>query len=216
MSDADDNLGVGGGLPPLSPLRGPSLEDDEKAMKKGKGVMLAAMLAALAVPIIGVVLYLALSGGDEQYRTLGRNVNGLHDQSFKAFWGCSLRGANLEEIRSNTDLSAQINTRAGNGRGRYAQHVRDECMPMLEEIEPALSQLIPPEEMRSQVQELGRATGELRSGWSGFVAHLEGLEEDPYDEREAREHVNNIAKGWYDYRRSHKALNDAIRERIEE
>ncbi len=185
-------------------------------MRKGKGGLMAAMVGIplLAILVIGGLV--VMSEGDEPYRTLGRNINGLRQERFDPFWGCVLDGVEIDNIDSNTVLAREIHQRAGSGRrAAWAAHVRDDCMPDLTELELRLSVLIPPEELTSQVHELEGATSDLRSAWSGYVAYVEGLDEEPYDRERAGAHVTAIARAWYDYRRVHGALNSAIRERLE-
>jgi len=214
MSDPNDNLGVGDGQPPLSPLGGPSLEAEEKAIRSGKGKMMTGMIIAVVAAMAGVIALVSLGSGDDTWSKFGRNINGLRTEHFDAFWGCSLRGANLSDIRNNADLTTQINTRTKNGRARYVRHVRDECLPKLTELEPKLQSLIPPEEMQTNLQELTSSVSDLRSGWSGFIAHVEGLGENSYDEDAASEHVLKISKGWYDYRRTHNEMNSVVRQQL--
>lgn len=212
MSDPNENLPLGG-QPPLSPLGGPSLEEEEKAMRKGKGRMLAGMILAVVAAVAALGLYLA-SGDDETYSEFGRNVNGLHQARFNKFWDCSFQGFPMAKVKNDQDLREQIHKRASVGKARFGRLVRDDCLPELAELEPGLTALIPPEEFAEQVRELSDSVGSLRSGWSDFIAHLDGLGDQPYDEGAASEQVGRIAKGWYDYRRTHGALNAKLREKL--
>jgi hypothetical protein len=212
--DPNDNLGVGDGTPPLNPLGGASFEAEEQAMRSGKGRMLAAMIGFGVLAVAGIVAMLALGGEDEEYSKFGRNINGLRQEHFDVFWGCSLRGVNLADVRTNQDLMAQINRRATNGKARYGRQVRDNCLPQLTELEPKLRALITPEDMQEQVNELASSTEQLRASWSGFIAHLETLQDQPYDEDVAAEHVTNITKGWFDYRTTHNDLNKAVKAKL--
>ena len=199
---------------PLGP--DPTLEDEERALKRGKGAMMAAMMA---VPLLAVALVLAWSlsdGGDESYRILGRNLNGLRQSRFDVFWGCALDGVNPATLRNNTELMTQLEQRGGGPRRRaWAGKVRDECLGHLDALERELSALIPPEALFPKVTELKTTTGSLRSAWSGYIAYLEAVRTNGYDEAAAHEHVVAVARAWYDYRRLHAELNDAVREKIE-
>jgi len=215
MSDPNDNLGVGGGQMPLGPIA--SMEADEKAMKSGRGRMLAAMIGSVVLALVALVAYMASGGETEMYSQFGRNINGLRAEHFDGFWGCALQGEDVTAISDNTALMAAINTRAGNGRGNYARQVRDECMEKLGELEPALQGLIPPPEMQAKTRELEAAVGESRSAWSGFIAFLEAIgDDDAYDEAAAREHVTAVARSWYDFRRIHNELNAMVREKLDQ
>ncbi len=214
MSDPNDNLGVGGGQMPLGPIA--SMEADEKAMKSGRGRMLAVMIGSVILAVVALIAYMASGGEEEMYSQFGRNINGLRTNDFDVFWGCALRGEDIAEIHDNTALMAAINRRAANGRGNYARQVRDECMDKLAELEPALQALIPPPEMQGKVRELESAVGEGRSAWSGYIAYLEAIPEgEGYDEDAAREHVTAVARSWYDYRRIHNELNSMVAEKLD-
>lgn len=211
MSDPNEGLPLGGGLPPATLA---SLEAEEQAMKKGKGTMLAVMIG-VAVLAVGGFVAMLMMGGENPYGQLGQNINGMRDEHFDSFWGCALRGAQLDEIRNNDDLRAALNTRAEQGRGRYGAHVRDQCLPKLADLGPKLQALMPPEDLTPKVRDLVDATGRLRSGWSAFIAHLDGLAGDaPYVSEDAQEHLTAIERAWFDYRRAHNEANAVIREKL--
>jgi hypothetical protein len=211
MSDPDLNLGVGGGPPPLG--GGPSLEEDEKALKKGRtGVLVGGVLAAVAATA-GLV-FLLVSGDDgEAYGAVGRQINGMKQEHFDAFWACALPNERLSDLRSDQDLRHAIEERARTAPGRYARHVREQCLVKLSEHEPRLQELVPPEDLQGQLAELSTALGDLRAGWDGYLDELDDVE-GTYDEEAFGPHLHDIAKGWYDYRHAHNQLNASIRERI--
>lgn len=210
MADPNENLGVGGGMPPLGPVG--SLEAEEKALKKGKGRMLAGMIVAAIAAVAFLVWYMS-SGGEDAYGTFGRNINGYDQQYFDQFWGCSLQGVDLRNIRTNDDLRGEIHERAARGGPRYAAHVRERCMPKLAEMEPKLTALIPPEDMAAKLTELNETVQRLRAAWGDFAGYLENLE-GGYDEDDADEKVGQIARAWYDYSRTHNELNRSVREKL--
>jgi hypothetical protein len=213
MSDPNLNLGVGGGgQPPLG--GGPSLEDDEKALKKGNtGVLVGGIVAAVAVTIGLGFLLLSGEGGDE-YGAIGRQINGMKQEHFDAFWSCALPNEQLSNLRSDQDLRYAITKRARSNPGRYAQHVREQCLVKLNEHEPRLRQLIAPEDLQDQLADLTTALNDLRGGWNEYVDELDDVE-GPYDEEAFGSHMNKIAKGWYDYKHAHNQLNSTIREHID-
>lgn len=214
MVDPNDNLGLGGGQPPMSPLGGPSLEAEEKAMRKGKGRMLAAMILAVVAALALAILFLASGGEAEAYRTFGRNINGLKQEHFDQFWGCALRGENVSDITDNAALMSQIDRRALQGGDRYVAQVRDECLGKLGDLRPKLVALIPPEGMAQDVDQLAEATSQLQSAWSNFISHVETAES--YSSEAAEAPITQIARGWYDFKRIHSGLNSKIREKIGE
>jgi len=194
--------------PPLVP--GPSLEAEEKAMRGGRGGLVAAGVVAVLI-VVAAVVALVMGDDNSAYETLGRNVNGAKGELFDGFWHCTFqRDVNA---RSNEDLIREIESRATQGGRRFGQYVRDECLPKLTELEPRLDVLIPPDDMRPALNDVLEATRDLRGAWSDYLAYLDGLE-GPYDVEEGHERVVRIARGWFDFKRAHKALNDAIREHL--
>jgi len=213
MSD-DDDLGVGGGnQPPLG--GGTSLADDEKALKKGNtGPLVIGLLAAIAV-VAGLGYVLLQQGDDdgEQYRTIGRAINGMKQEHFDSFWACALPGQRLELLRSDNDLRAAINSRASRAPQRYAALLRGECLAKLAEHGPRVRELIAPEDLHDQLEALTTSITDLNAGWAEYVTHLEHVTE-AYDEAAEASTINKIAKGWYDYRNAHNGLNVSIREHL--
>lgn len=210
-SDPNDNLGVGGGMPPMSPLGGPSLEAEEKAMRKGKGRMLAGMIVAGLVAVSLLVVFMASGGENEAYSNFGQNINRVKG-TFDQFWGCSLRGVNLRDITDNAALQAQIERRAQQGGARYAAQVREQCIEQLGTLRPELDALIPPEDMQADVNALAEASSQLRSAWVNFIAYLET--DEGYDPETAHEPITNIARAWYDWKRIHSQINANVREKL--
>ena len=215
MTDPNDNLGLGGGpQPPLG--GGSSLEDDEKALKKGStGPLVIGLLAAVLV--VGGLGYVLLSqgGGDsEQYGAIGRAINGMKQEHFDSFWACALPNQRLELLRSDQDLRAAINQRAGTNPRAYGEFVRTRCLSKLAEHGPLVRELIPPADLADQIDDLSTSISELNTGWNEYIAHLAAVQER-YDEEAAAPSINKIAKGWYDYRTAHSALNHSIREHLD-
>ena len=217
MADPRENLGVGGGAAPAGPLGGgPSLEDEERAMKGGRWRMIVGMIVAVAASVALLAWFLA--GDDsEQYRTFGRNVNGADGEHFNQFWGCALQNVDLRNLNKAEDLVAQIHRRAQQGTKRYTAAIDQRCMPKLVELKPRLEALIPPQDMQDELRGLATAAGDMRDAWAAYIAFVGGRQE-PYDPEGVDEqaHVTKIAKGWHEYRRSRKAINDALREKINE
>jgi hypothetical protein len=217
VADPRENLGVGGGAAPVGPLGGgPSLEDEEKAMKGGRWRMIVGMIVAV-LAAVGLLAW-AMTGDDmQEYRTFGRNINGYDGEHFNQFWACTLQNVDLRNLNKTEDLVAQIHRRAQTGNKRYTAVVNQRCMPKLAELKPKLDALIAPADMQAQLQELSNSAGQMRDAWAAYIAYVDGLTE-PYDAEgeAAQDHVRSIAKGWYDYRRSRKTINDALKTKINE
>jgi len=203
----------GGGFAPLSPIGGPSLEEEERAMKSGRGRMLAGMIGAVVV-VLGGLVWAIGSQQPSEYGAIGRQINGLRRDHFDAFWGCALPRADLREINGAERLIAEISERAATPRA-YATYVRDRCLGMLDEHLPPLDALIVPEDMRADFDTLRQQVTALRQSWGRFLDHLERLEGgfDAEDET-VREMLTAIARAWYEYKSAHRRLNDTIRQHL--
>lgn len=212
MSDPNLNLGMGGGLPPFG--GGPSLEEEEKALNKGRTAALVGGVSAAVVVTVGLG-FLLLSGEDGgEYGAIGQQINGMKQEHFDAFWICALPDESLSRLRSDQDLRYAISKRARTNPGRYAQHVREQCLVRLNEHGPRLDQLLPPEDLRGRIAELNAALDGLRAGWTEYIEELDDLD-GPYDEDALGPAMNKIAKGWYDYKRAHNELNSTIRDHLD-
>lgn len=191
-----------------------TLSDAEAAMHKGRGGMIAAAVVAVLGVVGGVVF---LMGGDDErrvYSELGKTINGVRSGAFDQFWACLLQGENLRDLKSNEDVVSKVERRAAGASARYAKQMRDECMPKLEGVEPKLSVLILPPDLKPAVAELTTAVGDLRSATSNFVSYLDQPELD-YDEEESREKIQKMARGWYDFRKAHADANKVLKEHLE-
>jgi hypothetical protein len=196
------------------PLPAPAdAEGSMRSMHKGRAGSLV-LMGALLLALLGGLAFLV--GGDDQarvYGELGRQINGLKHAAFDQFWGCALQGENIADIKSNSELMAQVGGRAEERGRAYGVHVRDACLSKLEGVGPQLESLIVPQDLQADVAALKQASGELRSAWSNYVAYLDNPELD-YQEREAQPYLQHIARGWYDFKRAHAAVNKTIKSRL--
>lgn len=196
-------------LPPLTP--GPSLEAQEQAMKGGRSFVAFAALGALL--LLAGLAFAFLSGDEnEAYVTLGRNVTGAKTQLFDGFWMCAFH--RTEDPANNEELSDLWHTQAEMGGPRFATQLSGSCISQLAELQERLEALIPPDDMRSDVNALITATRALRGGVSDFVAFLET--QTSYERDDHGDRVRPIARGWYDFRAAYGLLNDHLRTRIDE
>jgi hypothetical protein len=209
----DQGQGGGGGFTPLTPIGGPSLEDEERALKSGRGKMIVAMIAAVVVAVGGLVWFVG-SQQPSEYGQIGRQINGLRADHFDAFWACALPREDIRDLRTNEQLMGAISERAASARA-YSQHVRNECMVRLDEHVTPLNGLIVPEDLNAGVEQLRAAIDAERQAWNRFLGYLDHLE-GAYDAEAAAEHLNAIARAWYEYKVAHGAINDVIRTHVDD
>jgi len=200
-----------------SPLggSGPSLEDEERAMKSGKGRMLAAMVAAVLV--FGGLFgwYLLQGDASNSYREFGKTVNGIHNEQWLKFWECSLQsGAAYDRITTNTELKTALDQRASRGGARFASLVRDRCMPLLGALHDKYAALLPPDDLKAEVRAVGEAGDGLRTGFSEYIAFLDAAGTS-YDAETSGPPIMKIARAWFDYKNAFNVLNRKLRTKID-
>jgi hypothetical protein len=214
MAGTDDNLGVGGGTPP--PQVGPSLADEEAAMQSGKGRMLAGIIAVCVAVAVGAVFLLMEGETHEEYRLLGKSVNGPDVKgNFDKFWGCALQNVNLRDLKKAEELIAQVDMRGSSAmRLDYGKHVRDKCMEKLTTMQSKLDIVTAPAELQSDISGMKDASGQLRSAWSSYLGYITD-KKVKYDEYAARPKIKEIARGWYEFKKAHAALNKKLKEKLQ-
>jgi hypothetical protein len=212
MAGNDDHLDLDKGLANLR--QGPTLSEDEAAMRKGRGRMIVGMVSIVVVIIVGSFLLLREDDEKYAYGEIGKTVNGIKNEYFDGFWGCALKGVNLRDIKSNDALVAQIDRRATQAAVAFVRVLRQDCIDKLEKMQTKLEVLIPPEGVTKEVKEMTEATSKLRSAWSAFISYMDDPKSD-YDEATARPKIIEITRGWYDYKKAHTSFNKAIKAKIE-
>lgn len=196
-----------------SPVKGPSFEEEERAMQGGKGKMLG-FLAVLAILVVGGLVALLSMGNDtETYREFGREVNGMHRDHFEQFWRCAMQGPAMENVRNNRDLDSLLIQRATNGRNRYGTMMKDTCLPKLKAMRPKLDAMLPPEEIQTDVVNLSQKIATLATAWEEFIVVLDGSREG-FDADASQSKRDEIARAWFEYKRAFGAIQDKIRAKI--
>lgn len=200
----------------LAPVTVPetSVDEEAAAMNKGKGKTIFAIVVVAAISFVGAGMFLKSADEKDAFREAGQTLNGIKKRQFDRFWGCTLQGVNLSDIKSNADLVAKIEIRSSVGRAQYGRMVRGRCLDILEGIAATTDVLQVPGELKPQVDGMKKATTQLRDGWREYLAYIT----DPdlnYDETLARRHINKIALGWYDYSKAHAKLNKTLKHLLE-
>jgi hypothetical protein len=200
--------------PPSAPQ--PSLDEEERAMKSGRGKMIA-FAVVVVLGVLGLVGFLMTSGGTNEYGNIGRQINGMRTGNFDAFWMCALPRANLRNIQNNQQLRDEIHERARFSASQYAQLVRTTCMRDLNDHVQPLDQLIPSDDLRPGIDALRAALRAQIDSWTAYLAYLDTLD-GAYDAEsdQATSLVSNIARAWFDYKVAHGQLNDIIRTHVTE
>ena len=179
-------------------------------MKGGRSFVALAGLGA--VLLLAGLAFVFLSGEEnEAYVTLGRNVTGAKTQLFDGFWMCAFH--RQEDPRNNEELAELWHTQAEMGGPRFAAQLNRSCMTQLADLQERLEALIPPDDMRSDVNALITSTRALRGGVSDFVAFLET--QTTYEREGHEDRVRPIARGWYDFRAAYAVVNDHVRAHME-
>lgn len=192
-------------------LSNQDLLEDAKAFNKGKGKLLFGMLSFVLIAVLGFAFYL-VQDQPNPYGELGKQANGLRGQYFDAFWTCALPGKRLSELKSDADLRAELDARAESG-ARYAQHLARDCQPQVRELLVRLKALLPPDGARESVQKMIAGLQKMDKGTSRFADYLEQLE-DGYEPAAAQPAMNDLVRGWYEFRKAHADLNQLVRSQL--
>jgi hypothetical protein len=190
------------------------LADAEAAMHKGRSGSLLVMGGLGIALVLGLVM---LVGGEDQQRVygeIGKTINGLERAHVEQFWACVLPGENIEELRTSTDVITKVDGRALERGRNYGQHVRNKCLPKLEDVGPQLDTLIAPEDLKPEIIAMRKANEQLRSAWSGFISYLDDPELQ-YDQEAAKPHVTAIARGWYEFKKAYAEVNKNIKTKLQ-
>ncbi len=204
------------GFAPLgpAPTPGPSLEEEERAMRKGRWRMIAFAIA-LGLALLAGLGYLLTSSGPSPYGAIGRQVNGMRAQNFDAFWACALPRANLRELRNNEQLAAAVHERARFNPGQYAQLIRSTCIANLNDHVQPLDSLLPTDDLRAPIEAMRTALASLIENWGAFATYLANLGEGyDADTPEAANLVGAIARGWFEYKVAFAQINDVVRAHV--
>jgi hypothetical protein len=184
--------------------------EDAKAFNKGKGLLLAGMIAFLLLALSGFAWYL-LNDQPNPYGELGKQVNGLRGQYFDAFWVCALPGKEISELKSDVDVREELDVRAAAG-ARYGAHLR-KCVAPLRDLSPRLRALLPPADAQVAVKAMADGGSKTSTGASDFAAYLENLEQG-YDAVRGAKESETLVRGWYEFRKAHGELNTLIKSKL--
>ncbi len=183
---------------------------EAKAFNKGKGRMLALMIALGCAAIFGFAWFL-LSEQPNPYSALGKQANGLKKQHFDAFWACALPGKVVAEVKSDVDLRAELDVRAVAG-ARYAAQLRG-CLTSITNLSAQLSALLPPDDAVEYVRGMAKGAKNVSAGAEEFARYLDSLEGE-YEPHDAVRKADVLVRGWYEFRKSHADLNVLLKAKL--
>jgi hypothetical protein len=184
--------------------------EDAKAFNRGKGRMLAAMLALLVTAIAGFAWYL-VTDQPNPYGGLGKQINGLKTKYFDGYWICALPGKLVGEIKSDADLRAELDVRAVAG-ARYGAHLQ-KCSAPLRELSTNLRALLPPDDAAPLVKAMADGATKVSVGSDAFAGYLENLE-GAYESAKGQPEADTLVRGWYEFRKAHADLNQLLKSRL--
>jgi hypothetical protein len=202
MTDATEGDDVAGG----------SIASAERAMRRGRGRMIAAMVVAAAAAI-GALAFAMRDDDHESYRAFGRYANGLEAAHFDGFVGCALDGE--ARFRDDEALRSAFHRRASDGGAGYGTHLRTACLAELTALAEGLAELIPPAALEGELDRERDSVRELASGTSDYAARLEAS--DPpgaYDEAAAEVALDRMVRAWFSFRSAHAAINAFLRDAL--
>jgi len=185
--------------------------EDAKAFNKGKGRLLAAMIAMVAAALGGFAFYL-VQDQPNPYAELGKQVNGLRAGGFDQFWTCALPKANPAEIKNNEDLVEELHGRGAAG-ARYATHLQTKCAPPLRDLSTRLRALLPPPDAQPGVKAMADAVTKIDVGVGVYAGHLQALD-GPYNRDNAAPELESLVRGWYEFRKAHADLNKLVKSKL--
>lgn len=186
--------------------------EDAKAFNKGKGRVLAAMIASLVAAMVFMGWYLSQDQSDP-YGELGKQVNGLKSQYFDGFWVCALPGQKVSELKNDADLRDALHQRGSAGE-RYATHLRGKCSASLRELSTRLRALPPSDEAAPFVKGMADAATKLSVGMESYAAHLDNLD-GAYDRAAAEPELETPVRGWFEFRTAHVEFNRFVKDKLE-
>ncbi len=216
----DPNAPPPGGWAPLASAPaggpGPSLEEEERAMRSGRGRMIAFAALVLIAIAFGAGWFL-MNSGPSPYSAIGRQVNGMRAQNFDSFWACALPRTDPSDIRNNEQLIGEIHERATFSASQYATLVRTTCMAQLNDHVQPLDSLLPTEDLVAPVEALRTSLRALIDGWNAYLAYL-GTVSGAYDREseDATRLVSAVVRAWFDYKVAFGQINDVVRAHVNE
>jgi hypothetical protein len=185
--------------------------EDAKAFNKGKGRLLAGMIA-LGLALLAVFAWYLVEDQPNPYGELGKQVNRLRTASFETYWTCALPGSRPSDIKSDTDLREQLHARGEKGT-RYATHLRDKCGAQLRDLAVQLRSLLPPEDAAPLVKRMADAVAKLEVGTRAYSTYLEELE-GAYSRTAAEPEIESLVRGWYEFKAAHVELNKLVKAKL--
>jgi hypothetical protein len=202
----------GSSLSPIE-IEGAAFDIEAAAMHKGNGKKLVALTLSCAA-VIGVsVLALGDLDNRQAFLDAGTRMNSLHEVGYERFWNCALIGMNQSQIKSADELESQIHKRAEHYGMSYATLMK-KCGSSLDSLERDLDVMQAPKPIQPQLRGMKEAVTTTRRGLHDLINHMERYG-SKYDDDDGERYTGKLAIGWQQYRVSHQAFREALREHLQ-
>jgi hypothetical protein len=202
----------GSSLSPIE-IEGASFDMEAAAMHKGNGKKLVALTLSCAA-VIGVsVLALGDLDNRQGFLDAGTRMNSLNEVGYERFWNCALIGMNQAQIKNAEELESQLHKRAEHYGMSYATLMK-KCGSSLDSLERDLDIMQAPKPIQAQVHGMKDAVTTTRRGLQDLINHVERYG-SKYGDEGGERYTGKLAIGWQQYRVSHQAFREAIREHLQ-
>lgn len=173
--DQEQNQGplLNNGGSPGAPL--PDGLDDEVIANTGSRVKAIVVAAAFLVVIVGGVFWY-----NSHHQTMVRHENAremfqnAHLSGYQAFW--TKAQINIKETKNNQVLQEQIDANLGEDSLRYAKHIKEKCLPILNEALPKYKSIEASVEYQAETAAIAAAAQALYDAWNTFATDILGIQ----------------------------------------
>jgi hypothetical protein len=199
----------------LAPIQLERMSIEEESLVKHRGRVGHLMLfAVLAVSVVGLGTQLMKKlDAREAVVSAAAGVQRIRADKLDPFLRCALPGLDRAKLNSKDSLIGAIDDYSESMGKDYARTL-SRCMPMLEEVSPALAAQKTPVELALPMRNLRSAAESLTVAVNAYRQHL-GAPNEPYDYLHSLPRIEKIASAWERYEVSAKRFDDVVRATID-